>query len=662
MKQVLLVLLGLFVAFSLYVVVFDSAWSVGETPGGPTAHATDAPPVAEEAELEAVAATESASAERSALPATPDAVPAAAMPAELASASSWRLLVVDALDAPLGGASLALENGDLLETDADGKVTVAFDPLPRDTNAPVGGLTLVALGRPLGVDADLDAVWVLAPTIEVRGRVVDLDGAPLAGVDVSVEQGDGRCRLERVLTDSVSFDYSNTTRSDGLGEFSLEVVPVHPCNRFVLRAEGFEAGRVATTEVREGRLEVALAPLPPPAPADEGGLDKPQRVEIEGLVLDAQGQAVEGAEVLWWGRFNGIETPPSDATGRFVIEVPKPEQAELLLVAKHPDHGLAVEPEFGAWVLETWPNSPGMLVLRFDAEPLSISGRIVDSGGAALAGVTVGLFESTLVTEDMVGTDLTVEGDARTETGVDGAFRIEGLIARDYTLIAYDAERMLVDRLDGVAAGTRGLEWNIGAGALLPRVEGRVVTRTGAPLEAAQVRVSSVVWVARGEYGSASSSISGDAILTDVEGRFVIEDVPARHATLVVSAPQGLRARPPSIATEDIDPDQPLQIVVPLERPIRIELADADPGYERGTYTVVLEDAFGSEHRGTAYTRNGSSTSTRLALGAFDSPVWWSSDEVVQARLLVGWTDEELDSAAVVVGEDGVARVRLRAR
>jgi len=143
--------------------------------------------------------------------------------------------------------------------------------------------------------------------------------------------------------------------------------------------------------------------------------------------------------------------------------------------------------------------------VRLGGEPLAIEGRVVDGAGAPIAGAQVWMADPTHfgTTKELMGRGYAVSprsleealaGKRSTVCGVDGAFRLEGLVDREYALRAFDGRTFSFGR-----AGSFGTGWTIRAGATevelvvatdpsATRVAGRVTSLGGEPLVGVEVR------------------------------------------------------------------------------------------------------------------------------------------------------------------------------
>jgi len=262
---------------------------------------------------------------------------------------------------------------------------------------------------------------------------------------------------------------------------------------------------------------------------------------VTGLVLDDLGRPIAAAAVAvsgpppWMRRYQvgrmfmpiGLEPVETDARGRFAFTL-LPPKCDLKLRAAHTD------------------NAPNEITLRLMpgekragieirlAPGTVINGRIVDRGGAAVAGaaVTAGRrAEDTGVgsftryggrdsSRPAAPGRAAVARAAETEgqvpaavAGADGAFRVTGIVAGIWSL-AIAAPGFAPKTIDGLKVEEPG-GLDTGAVTLEPgaRLAGRIVGPTGEP-----------VALARGELGRGFDVLA--EFVTGADGGFAIDDLP----------------------------------------------------------------------------------------------------------------------------------------
>src|SRR5262249_11500483 len=151
----------------------------------------------------------------------------------------------------------------------------------------------------------------------------------------------------------------------------------------------------------------------------------------------------------------------------------------------------------------------------------SIEGSVVDESGHAVSGAQVVIADSTA----LLGAHESLEGliaGSRTpsaSTNVDGRFRIDGLVRRNYVLNGSRGAQCV--RCGRVASGTNDVVLALPAIDRFARLSGRVTTLRGEPIEGAFVHVVP----ARGAAIGDSCTSYWPGAVTDEAGTFELRDV-----------------------------------------------------------------------------------------------------------------------------------------
>ncbi|HBL27445.1 MAG TPA: hypothetical protein DD490_11475 [Acidobacteria bacterium] len=267
---------------------------------------------------------------------------------------------------------------------------------------------------------------VLERGARVTGRVVDAEGVPVAGAELSLTME--RHGEERGLI-RFAGGARSSARSAADGRF--EVPPVPPGRgRLLIEAEGFqplERKDLAVPAEGLAGLELVL---------DRGAV-------LEGRVRTEDGEPVEDARVVC-----GAAAAISDADGAYRLDgvVPGPRTARLLHREFPPlDKDLVIQP--GLNHLD--------LILAVGHE---VAGQVVDREGRPVAGAALALYP---------------EGSPReqiTESGDDGAFSFPRVVDGSYTLRTEKVGYRTVETPQAVRlAGSplRGLEVRLDRGTRL---------------------------------------------------------------------------------------------------------------------------------------------------------------------------------------------------
>ncbi len=227
------------------------------------------------------------------------------------------------------------------------------------------------------------ALVIVAPRVQLGGRVVNERGDPVPNAHVTVHPGSRLLELPGNLLASSDFT-SPSARTDASGAFVFEEMPdLNPAQLFV-SAAGFRRAHVEFPAGGSPNIEVVLQRAEPSA------------TTLTGRVSFADGTPAPGAWVS-----AGSSTVRTDSEGLFALDValhsPWHESgpdAEFVVFAVMEGYlpGSATSPSI-AEVEESGERLP--LVLELGGSPLSLAGRVVDAEGKPLGGLEVRLVDST---------------------------------------------------------------------------------------------------------------------------------------------------------------------------------------------------------------------------------------------------------------------------
>ena len=149
--------------------------------------------------------------------------------------------VVDAQDKPLAGIGVLRAHAFLpearTESGPDGRFELAIEEPQGELTASGAGWILIGGERYVDAEREEDYLLVLAPAVELRGRVVDTRGAPVSDASLSaIPPGDALVRFGLVAPPLEHESQSGWSARDG--SFRLGPVPFLPGGRIEVSAPG----------------------------------------------------------------------------------------------------------------------------------------------------------------------------------------------------------------------------------------------------------------------------------------------------------------------------------------------------------------------------------------------------------------------------------------
>jgi RNA polymerase sigma-70 factor (ECF subfamily) len=546
-------------------------WSSNRSTGAPSPSALAASPVAEPALekplRESLAQPAATSARVPETPPSPSVAVAAPAKAPQADGRTVRGRVLDLRSRPLSGVRLWFRDGSnaigsnefsrrseepgpaspSAESEADGRFAIAIpDASGRILSAEPKLATVLAwLCGPTTRNAE--AIVVLAPRIELAGRVVAEDGRPLPDAAVVVALPTHfRKSFAEVLDGSEEGGW--IARTDARGAFAMPDVPEVDGASLRVQLEGWPTHEEDAPQSTRRDLEIVMR-----RPRAEAG-------SVSGQVVDQGGRLVADARVAL-----GTSVARTDEKGAFTMRVPE-GGAKSPWTAVKQGYLPAIEAPSAAVESGTADGSE-FVVLKLGPPPPSIEGRVVDRHGNPLAGVKVWPGEPTFFArieempsqiegllagaadraeiekilrsaapgsnpEDVLMSTPTTFWPFVT-TDAAGRFRIDGLLDHEYSLVAMDQETLLRSASDPIRAGRKNVELLLDVEAVYPRVAGRVVSASGVPVPRVTVAATCDVLTTKEGPGRESTFHSqGKVATTDAEGRFVLQRVPKEHVYL----------------------------------------------------------------------------------------------------------------------------------
>jgi RNA polymerase sigma factor (sigma-70 family) len=419
--------------------------------------------------------------------------------------------VLDARGTAVAGVALRLDgaNGATATSGVDGTFTLPVERTGTVASVdPRWSTVLEGIARMRG---EHPCTVVVAPRIDLAGRVVDAAGAPVPAAAVSA-----RMPAQLGADLGVVLDLSTPRQwravCDGDGRFRLDDVPLVAAASLCAELGGYLPRIEPLPAAATALLELVLE-----RPA--GGA----RV-VDGLVVDRWGAAVAGARVS-----AGDAVARSDARGAFTLELTSPRLGTRLVAVAAGAQPAMLEPERDAAGQPSWPRR---VVLRLGDPPRAIAGRVERADGEPAAGVRVWIADPTFVgvEDDVVIAENAVLGGERpfwafTRSGADGTFRLDGLAARAYTVRALDEATLSACTVAGVAAGSDGVALRL-TDELLPRLCVVVATRGGVPVPGVRVQVQRPALELAVPGGTRDEWANAQAAVTDADGAVTFRDVP----------------------------------------------------------------------------------------------------------------------------------------
>jgi RNA polymerase sigma-70 factor, ECF subfamily len=356
-----------------------------------------------------------------------------------------------------------------------------------------------------------EACLLVAPRLDLGGRVVDEVGAPLAGVEIGLHLAQHLGAELGILLD-YSLPRAWRTRSDADGQWSLADVPQVEHAALHLSLSGYVT-----------RIE----PLPA---APDGSLlfvlERPHAAEelVRGVVLDPSGASVEGARVS-----AGAEVALTDAHGEFALEIAGKELLPRLVALAEGYQAALFEPELEAGK----PRWPARVVLHLGPAPLELSGRVLGADRAPRAGVRVWIVDPLYVGQADGGAVLAESLGAGGKapfwnyqtSAADGTFTIRGLRERAYALAAIDPRTLARADAVHVAAGAGDVELLL-PGDLREHVRGRIVARDGTGIAGVSVKFQRPVLEVKIPGGTEDQWASSEPVTSGKDGYYELRDVP----------------------------------------------------------------------------------------------------------------------------------------
>ncbi len=442
------------------------------------------------------------------------AAPSLLAPEESATVIYFEGHTVDPEGLPIPNVELGMESAAAADfrSDAQGYFSIELTPGRKGRKLECMDPRYTTLsGCRLTQDGAKVAQWlVLAQAVSAEGKVVDRAGLGLAGV---------RIVSQTWRPENSSFPHAldrgerlaQETVSDASGQFKLDGVPRIPNSTLHFALDGYQPESLGVDQQALLGILVRLS-------KQQGDSTLP------GIVLLEDGSPAKGAKVYFSG-----ESTLSDSQGNFELKIdldnfrdPSQKHEPRILAAALAPFQPAIIEDFGRRIQAASPGLPSNLVLNLGPQALALAGRVVDEAGHPLAGWNVLLRGAHELSQNNLPIP-TAEGLAGTmdcQTDEDGHFNIEGLLAMEYELWAWEPESLRsIEPPSKFQAGTQDIELVARKEDTYEELRGQVLSPSGEPL--AGVLVSGTLITSQSVGGFMSNNSNPTS--TDAEGRFVLK-------------------------------------------------------------------------------------------------------------------------------------------
>lgn len=530
--------------------------------------------------------------------------------------------VLDGSARPMGGVELRLEGTDVVgRTASDGRATLVTAEATGTLVAADGSLWVTVRPGVWREGRDVVPLVVVAPSLRIDGRVIDSFCHAVEGASVDVWlPADFLNRFDGSFGASTRSGWTTTSSEEG--QFAFDRAPGVEGAKLQVSAEGFEAAILDCPQLDTSGFEVVLK-----RPA------APEASRLRGRVLRADGRPATRARVGL-----GMETVAADEQGLFEIDLARtgPSANTLVAIEAGSLTGELPRPEGEPeGPRRGWPD---YVEVTLGAEPLRITGVVVDQDGKPLEGArvwlddpssfgTLGIFpiqrEALAAglepSRDAVrsiasigaGSDeqhgtATAVGDpnasfAWTATDAEGRFRLDGLEDRRYVLNVAGPSLEYGLQTDPIDAGERGVEITVDTADLYETLSGRVVTANGDGVPGAWITPWVSALTATIPVLDGTSDVTryfySKGTRTDDEGYFTLKNVPKRWLQFYIA---GNGVIPGYASVDDVVDSDDFEIEIEVRVEVVVTVSDAaDPidgvrafnalGEPRSIYSVFAD-------------------------------------------------------------------------
>jgi RNA polymerase sigma factor (sigma-70 family) len=404
---------------------------------------------------------------------------------------------------------------------------------------------LVLLAR-VRVDEVPEPLFIIAETLELKGRVVDSAGRGLSGAQARWDfRPEGLGRFPYVVTGSSQ--RHGLSFCDEQGNFEFVSVPAGTSGFVRFSAPGFTTEALSIPEHSQHDLEIVLE-----AESTEA------QVRLSGRVVHADGRPAAGAQVDF-----GQDGCRADADGRFELRLTTGARPETSLTAFATGARPGTLARFGERILAEGTSVEGVVLVLGEALP-AIRARVLDEDGRPCAGWSAALLDAEpWGTSNRSLESMAADEPLQVRTDAEGRVAFGGLLEHPYRVRAWSQETLVALESGPVQPGGE-VELRVPASPLVDLVVGRVVSRRGIPVGNASI----VLGLVTAELGGGRSMVFKPAGEADAAGRFEIRNVP-RHGCLIGAQAASIRGG--SVPFDETMLGRELVIEVDLELRFRVE-------------------------------------------------------------------------------------------
>ncbi|MFN0206304.1 MAG: sigma-70 family RNA polymerase sigma factor [Planctomycetota bacterium] len=398
-------------------------------------------------------------------------------------------------------------------------------------------LCCIMAGTPLNAENGRESLVVVAPKIELAGRVLNEEGKPVENAIIEIV-------LPAALRTKLIGNVESTTlrklaaASDAEGYYKFTEAAAVEGAMLHAAANGYVSIALVSPSATSVNFNLTLK-----RPGESANW-------LRGKVVDSADNPVAGAFVGF-----GIDTIKTNSEGGFEFDIATKESynefARTMMnqPAFAPSELVAVKAGFLPATYSI-PKENGVLnttetiVLKLSGTALSISGHVVTDDGKPVVDTPVWLANPTFfggigafdrkrgpklthIESVMAGADSGGAAWRSVSSDSNGEFTINGVCDREYQIEALDSETLQRGIVENVRGGSRGVTITIARKEVFPSLKGIVVSHSGKKLAGVRVFPMCDTFKVKFEQrviGTSHQSLEG--VTTNADGEFEIKNVP----------------------------------------------------------------------------------------------------------------------------------------